>query len=151
MLEQVLWGVVEIILIVLIIFVLSSMAYGIWYAFYHKGKQTENEILLQENIIVKKVKKEPKKEQRKKGFHLFQNPNQKIRHLFYTEIKKYRKANDAIEYRTATELTTQVCEERKELVQYMLPYYQQARYSKKELQKKNWKSVSNIVKVLKDF
>lgn len=150
-LEHILWGVVEIIWIVFIIFVLLSTAYGIWYAFYHKGKQTENEVLLQENIIMKKVKKEPKKEQRKKGFHLFQNPNQKIRHIFYTEIKKYRKSNDAIEYRTATELTTQVCEERKEVVQYLLPYYQQARYSKKGVTKEELEECVKYSKGAKRF
>lgn len=146
-LEHILWGVVEIILVIFIIFVLFSIVYGIWYAFYHKGKQTENDILQRENIVVKKVKKEPIKEQKKKGVWFFRNPNQKIRHLFYTEIKEYRKGNDSAEYMTATELAKQVCDERKKVVQYLLPYYQQARYSKKGVTKED---LDNCVRYRKD-
>lgn len=146
-LEQILWGVVEIILIVCIIFVLLSTAYGVWYAFYHKGKQIENGIVQQENIIIKKVKKESRKEPKKKGFYFLQNPNQKIRHLFYTEIKKFKKEKESIEYMTATELTKQVCDERRNVVQYLLPYYQQARYSKKGVTKEE---LDKCVKYRKD-
>lgn len=136
-LEYVLWGVVEVIYVVCIIFVLFSTAYGIWYVFYHKGKQTEERILQQENIIIQKIKKESKKEQQERRFHFFRNPNQKMRHLFYTEIKESQNENENIECMTATELTKQVWEERKKIAEYLLPYYQKARYSKEGVKKED--------------
>lgn len=136
-LEHILWGVVEVLWMVCIIFVLFSVAYGIWYIFYYKGKRMESRILLEEDIIIRQVKKEPKKKQQGREFHIFRNPNQKIRQLFYAEIKDYQKEKNSKEYMTATELTTQVYEERKEVAEYLLPYYQRARYSKKGVTKED--------------
>ncbi|MDE7423584.1 MAG: hypothetical protein K2N51_07825 [Lachnospiraceae bacterium] len=130
-LEHILWGVVEVLWVAFIIFVLCSTAYGIWYVFYHKGKRTESRTLQQEDIIIQRVKKEPKRKKKGREFFIFRNPNQKIRQMFYLEIKDYQKEKCNKECMTATELANQVYDERKEVTQSLLPYYQRARYSKK--------------------
>lgn len=130
-LEHVLWGVVEVLWAAFLLFVLCSTVYGIWYVFYHKGKRTESRTLQQEDIIIQRVKKEPKRKKQRRGFSVFRNPNQKIRQMFYLEIKDYQKEKCIKECMTATELANQVYDERKEVARLLLPYYQRARYSKK--------------------
>lgn len=150
-LEHIFWKILEVFWVFCIIFALFFVAYAIWHTFYHKDKQMESKNLKQENVEIIKLKKKAKKEHKGRGFKFLRNPNQRIRQLFYIEITEFQKEKSSKECMTAMELTKEVYEDRKEVAEYLLPYYQRARYSKKGITKEEVERCNKYRKDAKKF
>lgn len=135
MIEQVIWVIVKCLGVAAVVGLVAAVCYVVWKSFYGKvevdtdKKDSTGQVQREKmhGIVQKK---------RTERFFFLRNPNQKMRQMFYKEVKEYAKdKQQSKKEKTATELSRMVVEEEQKIMDRILPFYQKARYSGQMLQK----------------
>lgn len=121
-------------IVLAVIGAIGLVIYGIWRAFYQKERIDGEKIMDTDEVRIEKIKNTGKTKKKKKGRRFFRTNQEKIRYTFYKEITEY-KNGEIRQSMTANELTKQVRDERKGVVEKILPIYQKARYSQYDTEK----------------
>lgn len=141
--QQIVMNLFKVITVITVFGVIIFCCYMIWKSFYGKRAGIEIEELQEVKEKLEKKNKQEKRQRRK--FHFFRNNNEKVRHLFYKEIVRNKKESYVFQKgNTAWELKKAVNENKEELVEGLLPYYNKARYSGEEISSNEWEQCKKV-------